>query len=154
MSCRYFFRPVTSFCHFSGFLKFFENVLHIMLWYSRFSANNSVRITLLIQKCYLMPIKLCYICHFSEIQPKKWDQFMFCDMLEKSTLRYNLNCFVFCYWWTQHWFILWVRCFLYAWMIHSSRKWYFQLHTGTLILLMQPLIALWQEVSDFFSKHM
>lgn len=61
MCCKKVFEPVTSlFCPpLVQFLQFSKDILHIMLNYARFLGNSSLRITLLIEKHYFMPVKRC-----------------------------------------------------------------------------------------------
>jgi len=42
-----------------------QNKTKNMLRYAKFSANNSLGITLLLQKSYFLSVKLCYLCCFS-----------------------------------------------------------------------------------------
>ena len=55
------FRPDTSssfVLHLSSFLKCFQDTLHTTLRYAKFSANSSLRITLLLQKHYFLTVKV------------------------------------------------------------------------------------------------
>lgn len=42
--------------------------LHTMIRYPKFSANSSLIITLLVQKCSFMPVKLFYCCNFQRFK--------------------------------------------------------------------------------------
>lgn len=55
----------------SGSSNYFKDTLHTMLIYARFSANRSLRITLLVQKYYFM-----LFCH--KINQRKGNKLCFC----------------------------------------------------------------------------
>lgn len=48
-------------CHFYCPIHFFKDTLHSMLRYATFSANSFLGIALLVQKYYLMPVKLYFL---------------------------------------------------------------------------------------------
>ena len=72
----YFFTPdASSFVRSSSsFLTFSQDTLHAILRHTNFSANSSLRITLLVQKYCFVSANLCYVLHFLEL--KKWEQTM------------------------------------------------------------------------------
>lgn len=52
------------------------DTLHTLPRYSKILANSTFGIALLVQKYYFIPIKLCYLVHYSGIQLKTWEQLM------------------------------------------------------------------------------
>lgn len=96
-----FFRPATSsfILHLSSFLNFPRYKLHTMLK-QKFSANSSLRITLLVKKNYLMTVK--FIClAFLQINLKKWEQMWFLRLVIQSKIVQR-----------QRWFIQLLGAFL------------------------------------------
>lgn len=96
-----FFRSATSsfILHLSSFLNFPRYKLHTMLK-QKFSANSSLRITLLVKKNYLMTVK--FIClAFLQINLKKWEQTWFLRLVIQSKIVQR-----------QRWFIQLLGAFL------------------------------------------
>ena len=92
---------------------------HTLLRYAKFSANSSLEITLLVKKCYLMSLKLCYLWYFSENEAREMGTN---DVLLQQTVSdkvpYDVSCLLYEDTALVH---PWVGSFFFcAWMIHIS----------------------------------
>lgn len=60
-----FFRSATSsLLSFVMYVFIFKNPLHTIQRNAKFSTNSSLGMALFVQKCYFMPVTLCYLLHF------------------------------------------------------------------------------------------